>query len=230
MTPGGVAEDLASPAAAPARPGSPGSAAGSLLNFVDRHLAVIFPLPAILLVLLLMVYPLVYTVLLSTRSYDLTLRSFRTVAFAHYLTVLTSERFWDAFGRTFVFTAMSVAGSIVLGMVMPLVLNRDFRYQLTCVGGHAPVFVAQKIEDNCFRIAGGRPGLEVSWQVTGIRQDPWAQANPVPPEHDKPAAERGSFLHPALYGQPEEKSVQWARYPKSQQPPPQLADLERSES
>jgi multiple sugar transport system permease protein len=127
VTPGDVAEDLASPAATPVRPGSPGTAARGLVDFVDRHLAVLFPLPAVLLVLLLMVYPLVYTVLLSTRSYDLTLRSFRTVALAHYLTVLTNERFWDAFGRTLVFTVMSVAGSIAVGMVMALVLNRDFR-------------------------------------------------------------------------------------------------------
>src|SRR5262249_10506358 len=127
VTPGRVAEDLASSAVAPARPGSPGTAARGLVDFVDRHLAVLFPLPAVLLVLLLMVYPLVYTLLLSTPSYDLTLRSFRTVALAHYLTVLTNERFWDAFARTLVFTVMSVAGSIAVGMVMALVLNRDFR-------------------------------------------------------------------------------------------------------
>ena len=74
-----------------------------------------------------MIYPLVYTLLLSTRSYDLTLRGFRVVGAAHYLAVLASERFWDAFGRTLVFTTLSVAGSIVVGMVMALVLNRDFR-------------------------------------------------------------------------------------------------------
>lgn len=97
-------------------------------------------------------------------------------------------------------------------------LNRDFRYQLTCLGQHAPVFVARKIEDNRFRIGGGSPSLEVSWQVTGIRQDPWAQAHPLHPERDKPEAERGSFLHPSLYGEPEEKSVRLARYPEVAEP------------
>lgn len=93
-------------------------------------------------------------------------------------------------------------------------LNRDFRYQLTCIGGHAPVFVAQEIKDNRFRIAGGSSGLKVSWLVTGIRQDVWANANPLPSEQDKLEAERGSFLHPELYDQPEEKSLERARHPQ----------------
>ncbi|MHC4424935.1 MAG: hypothetical protein ACYSYV_02435, partial [Planctomycetota bacterium] len=45
-------------------------------------------------------------------------------------------------------------------------LNRDFRYQLTCIGGFAPVYIAKKISDNRFKIAGGKSGMEVSWQVT----------------------------------------------------------------
>ena len=48
------------------------------------------------------------------------------------------------------------------------VLNRDFRYQLTCLGGYAPVFVAEEIEGNRFCIGGGSPGLKVSWLVTSI--------------------------------------------------------------
>jgi hypothetical protein len=70
-------------------------------------------------------------------------------------------------------------------------LNRDFRYQLTCVGGYAPVYVASKVLRNEFRIAGGRAGLEVSWQVTGIRHDAYANAHRIPVEEEKPANERG---------------------------------------
>ncbi len=86
-------------------------------------------------------------------------------------------------------------------------LNRDFRYQLTCIGGHAPVYVAQEVTDGHFRIAGGKPGLKVSWQVTGIRHDPYAEANRVPVEETKDSVERGSYLYPAAYGQPLERSV-----------------------
>jgi hypothetical protein len=96
-------------------------------------------------------------------------------------------------------------------------LNKDFRYQLTCIGGFAQVYIAQKITDNRFKIAGGTAGMEVSWQVTGIRQDPWAEANLKPVEEDKAADERGFYLSPESYGQPEEKGIEWARNPKMMQ-------------
>jgi hypothetical protein len=81
-------------------------------------------------------------------------------------------------------------------------LNRDYRYQLTTIGAHAPVYVATEIENNTFEIAGGRAGLKVSWQVTGIRQDVWANAHRIPVESDKPARHQGTYLHPELHGQP----------------------------
>jgi hypothetical protein len=86
-------------------------------------------------------------------------------------------------------------------------LNRDFRYQLTCIGGFAPVFIAEKVTSNRFRIAGGSPGLEISWMVTGIRHDVFAEANRIPVEEDKPEAERGRYLHPQAFGLPFEATA-----------------------
>jgi len=86
-------------------------------------------------------------------------------------------------------------------------LNREFRYQLTCVGGFAPVYVSEEIESNRFTIAGGNEGLKVSWQVTGIRKDPWAEANRIPTEVDKAPADRGSYLHPEARGLPTERGL-----------------------
>jgi trimeric autotransporter adhesin len=94
------------------------------------------------------------------------------------------------------------------------VLNRDFRYQLTCIGGFAPVYVAEKLANNQFKIGGGRAGLEVSWQITGIRQDAWANANRIPVEEEKEANLKGFYLHPQLYGAPAEKGISWARHPE----------------
>lgn len=83
-------------------------------------------------------------------------------------------------------------------------LNRDFRYQLTPLGASAPeLHVADEVAGNRFRIAGGRPGQKVSWQVTGIRQDPWANDHRIAVEEDKPEAEIGSYLYPAGFDAPE---------------------------
>jgi hypothetical protein len=64
-------------------------------------------------------------------------------------------------------------------------LNRDYRYQLTCIGGFAPVYIAQEIDHDSFRIAGGKPGVKVSWQITGIRRDSYANANRIPEYQEK---------------------------------------------
>jgi trimeric autotransporter adhesin len=87
-------------------------------------------------------------------------------------------------------------------------LNRDFRYQLTSIGRPQPsLFVAHEISGNRFRVSGGKPGGKVSWQVTGIRQDAYANAHRIPTEEDKPAEEQGHYLHPELFGAAPEQAV-----------------------
>jgi len=66
-------------------------------------------------------------------------------------------------------------------------LNRDFRYQLTPVGQFAQAFVAEKVKGNRFVIKTSKPGVEVSWQVTGVRHDEWANQHRVQVEEPKPA-------------------------------------------
>jgi hypothetical protein len=91
-------------------------------------------------------------------------------------------------------------------------LNCDFRYQLTPIGGPGPnLYIAREVQDNRFQIAGGTPGLKVSWQVTGIRQDPYANANRMPVEEDKPPEERGTYLHPKAYDLPETRGLAYKK-------------------
>ena len=119
------------------------------------------------------------------------------------------------------------------------ILNKDFRYQLTAIGAPGPnLYIAEKISEattntkyssskrsssnknnnnSRFKIAGGTSGMEVSWQVTGIRRDPWANANRIEVEEDKPAKERGYYLHPDVYGQAEEKGISHLLFPKEKQ-------------
>ncbi|HPR62616.1 MAG TPA: hypothetical protein PK014_00205 [Thermoanaerobaculia bacterium] len=79
-------------------------------------------------------------------------------------------------------------------------LNRDFRYQLTVLGSFAHAVVWHEIEGNTFVIRTDRPFTKVSWQVTGIRKDPWAEAHRIPVREEKPVEERGRYLHPEAYG------------------------------
>jgi hypothetical protein len=86
-------------------------------------------------------------------------------------------------------------------------LNRDFRYQLTVLGGFALAVVSGKVQNNQFAIQTDRPNVEVSWQVMGIRNDAYARAHPFEAERPKTGVEVGSRLHPEVYNLPADRSV-----------------------
>jgi hypothetical protein len=107
-------------------------------------------------------------------------------------------------------------------------LNRDFRYQLTVIGQFAQAIVAGKVANHSFRIKTDKPNVEVSWQVTGIRQDAYAKAHPLVVEEDKPVAERGYYLHPEVFGQPGAKGINYARQFPAREKQRELAKEERA--
>jgi len=88
-------------------------------------------------------------------------------------------------------------------------------------GGPVPVFITGPVNiDGNLTVSGGeicgpvcgprflirtdKPHVEVSWQVTGVRQDAYALAHPLQVEVHKPEQERGLYLHPQAFGVPEE--------------------------
>jgi trimeric autotransporter adhesin len=98
-------------------------------------------------------------------------------------------------------------------------LNTDFRYQLTVIGKFAQAIVASEIENHQFRIRTNAPAVKVSWQVTGVRQDAYAKANPLVVEETKEGGTAGYYIHPELYGQPQEKSISWTLHPEPMKRP-----------
>jgi hypothetical protein len=92
--------------------------------------------------------------------------------------------------------------------------NGDFRYQLTVMGQFAQAVIKDKIADGKFRIMTNASHVEVSWQVTGVRNDAIARSHPFVAEVEKSDRERGFYVHPEVFGQPEEKQMSWAIKPE----------------
>ncbi|MCK4461401.1 MAG: hypothetical protein KAW46_06330 [candidate division Zixibacteria bacterium] len=87
-------------------------------------------------------------------------------------------------------------------------LNMEFRYQLTPIGSPGPnLFISREISGNSFEISGGETGMKVSWQVTGIRHDAYAEAHRIPVEFEKPSFEQGLYRHPELYGFDKDRAI-----------------------
>lgn len=93
-----------------------------------------------------------------------------------------------------------------------LALNKDVRYQVSAISEPMPdLHLTHDVEKQTrffglfseitFEIAGGEPGGRVSWQVTGVRRDPFIQANPIIPEVEKgpeQLVEKGECLYEPL--------------------------------
>jgi hypothetical protein len=87
-------------------------------------------------------------------------------------------------------------------------LNKDFRYQLTAIGKPSPnLYIGREMSGNQFHIAGGTPGAKVSWTVTGIRHDAYADAHRIPVEEVKQGAERGKYLTPEVFGKTAQQGI-----------------------
>jgi len=91
-------------------------------------------------------------------------------------------------------------------------LNDDFRYQLTCIGGFAPVYVAQEISGNRFKISGGTPSMKVSWQIAGTRHDPYVRSHPPQVEVEKTGKDRKRYIHPKEYGVSETLAIDYEEH------------------
>ncbi|HXX71777.1 MAG TPA: sugar ABC transporter permease [Candidatus Acidoferrum sp.] len=96
-------------------------------SFAEQNLQRLFPLPAVIFVALLMVFPVLYTSYLSFTNWNLTSGSPATfVGWRSYARVLTEPRFVNALVRTFAFTFFAVAIEGVFGVAAALVLHRAF--------------------------------------------------------------------------------------------------------
>jgi len=100
-------------------------------------------------------------------------------------------------------------------------LNKDFRYQLTAIGRPSPnLYIAKEISGNKFRIAGGSSGAKISWTVTGIRHDAYANAHRIRVEEVKQGAERGKYMAPEVFGKTAQQGI--FSFPSMSQKPRQI--------
>jgi multiple sugar transport system permease protein len=81
--------------------------------------------PAVVVMLLVTAYPIVYAIVLSTQDLDLRFPDENGFAgLSNYQTVLSSSLWWQDVGNTVVITVVSVAIELSLGMAIALVMHR----------------------------------------------------------------------------------------------------------
>jgi len=102
-----------------------------LSTWANRHIKWLFILPAVLFVVLMMIFPIIYTVRLSFFQWSGNAQQAPTfVGGSNYSSLLGNDaRFWPAVVRTLAFTAGAVALELVLGVGIALLLNGKYMGQ-----------------------------------------------------------------------------------------------------
>jgi multiple sugar transport system permease protein len=91
----------------------------------ERKLAWMLCAPAVIMMLLVTAYPIVYAIVLSLRNVDLRFPDVGGFAgLDNYAAVLSSGLWWQTLGYTLFITIVSVAIELVLGMLLALVMHR----------------------------------------------------------------------------------------------------------
>lgn len=94
----------------------------------ERRLAAFFVTPSLLIIALVAAYPIIYAVWLSLHEYSVRTPGLsRWAGFKNYSDALQSGDFWSAFQTTFLFTVISVALELVIGIAMALAMHEAFR-------------------------------------------------------------------------------------------------------
>ncbi|MGZ8096432.1 MAG: carbohydrate ABC transporter permease [Methylosarcina sp.] len=95
------------------------------MRLSERRLGWLLCAPAVIAMALVTAYPILYAIWLSFFRYDLRFPAGREfVGLGNYLSVLTSEVWWQALANTLIITAGSVACELLLGMALALLMHR----------------------------------------------------------------------------------------------------------
>jgi multiple sugar transport system permease protein len=91
----------------------------------ERRFAWMLCAPAVIIMLAVAAYPVIYSVYLSLQRYDLRFPDeAKFVGLDNYVAVLTSPYWWDAFWNTVIITVLSVTLELVAGMALAVVMHR----------------------------------------------------------------------------------------------------------
>jgi multiple sugar transport system permease protein len=97
-------------------------------NWFDRHLKWIYTLPAVIFVLVMMLFPIIYTVRISFFEWSMSATTPpKWVGLDNYISLFLDSRFWNAVKSTFSFTIGALFIEVVLGVAIAVLLSREFR-------------------------------------------------------------------------------------------------------
>ena len=140
-----------------------------LTRFIDRHQRWLFPAPAVIFVLLMMIFPLGFTLWNSFSGWSLTAGRPNTfIGPQNYFAILADARFWNAVWNTLYFTALAMSVELVLGVAIALLLDaKDYRGTAAATAASRDVKHLPDIDGGAVQAVGLHDGLHRRPVVAG---------------------------------------------------------------
>ena len=98
----------------------------ALNRFIDRHQAVVFPAPALLTLILIVIIPLGYNLFLAFHQWTIGLGPPRFVGIDHFFELFADERVWNGLKVMLCFSGLSLSIEILFGLLIASYFNREF--------------------------------------------------------------------------------------------------------
>ena len=90
----------------------------SLGDFVEQHFKYVIVAPAILVLLLVGLFPLIYSLIVSFQGLTMTEQDTSFIGFANYARLFQDARLWEALLHTALITAIALPMELLLGLLM----------------------------------------------------------------------------------------------------------------
>ena len=87
----------------------------------------LFVLPALIPLIVFWIYPILRSIWLSFTNWDFISPTYKIIGFKNYLSLFKNPRFFEALWHTVVFTAGTLLPTIVFGLILALLLVKNFR-------------------------------------------------------------------------------------------------------
>lgn len=98
-----------------------------ILSYIDKHIYIIFPAPTIIALFVVVIFPIVYNIYMSFNKWKIGLGSPKFIGLQNYIDAFSDPRFWNGLKVMFFFSGLSLSLEVVLGLLIAVYLNKEFK-------------------------------------------------------------------------------------------------------
>lgn len=99
----------------------------NIINFLDNHMHIAFPAPAMITLFIIVIFPIMYNIYMSFNKWKIGLGSPNFIGLQNYIDAFSDPRFWNGLKVMFYFSGLSLSLEIILGLLIAVYFNKEFK-------------------------------------------------------------------------------------------------------